>query len=189
MEEQQGFVYTQEGTDCGNPYKNALQISKYFTFILEIQFPFRFPCCFLRGTLEITWERVEYDGDPGPLEDVCKTKCFINLLCKPYFQISFLTQCGILLYRYWWNTSVFPFTKKSYLHRAQWRYYIYLSRVRILVSPSWLLTWLAKIFLFIRILTFWNRKYRYFCLYFSFITLYPSFITFFWQTFCDRWPL
>ena len=31
---------------------------------------------------------------------------------------------------------------------------------------------------FIRILTFWNRKYKYYCLYFSFITLYPSFITF-----------
>ena len=41
----------------------------------------------------------------------------------------------------------------------------YLSRVRILVSP-WLLT-------------FWNRKYKYYCLYFFFITLYPSFITFF----------
>ena len=38
---------------------------------------------------------------------------------------------------------MFPFTKKSYLHRAQWRYYFYLSRVRILVSP-WLLTWLAN---------------------------------------------
>ena len=48
-----------------------------------------------------------------------------------------------LLYRYWWNTRIFPFTKKSYLHRAQWRYYFYLSRVRILVSP-WLLTWLAN---------------------------------------------
>ena len=43
----------------------------------------------------------------------------------------------------WWNTRIFPFTKKSYLHRAQWRYYIYLSRVRILVLP-WLLTWLAN---------------------------------------------
>ena len=31
---------------------------------------------------------------------------------------------------------------------------------------------------FIRILTFWNRKYKYYCLYFSFITLYLSFITF-----------
>ena len=48
-----------------------------------------------------------------------------------------------LLYRYWWNTRIFPFTKKSYLHRAQWRYYFYLSRVRILVSP-WLLAWLAN---------------------------------------------
>ena len=48
-----------------------------------------------------------------------------------------------LLYIYWWNTRIFPFTKKSYLHRAQWRYYFYLSRVRILVLP-WLLTWLAN---------------------------------------------
>ena len=95
----------------------------------------------------------------------------------------------ILLYRYWWNTRIIPFTKESYLHRTQWRYYFYLSRVKILVSP-WLLTWLAKIFLFfIRILTFWNRNYKYCCLYFSFITLYPSFITFLWQAFCDRWPL
>ena len=54
------------------------------------------------------------------------------------------------------------------------------------MSP-WLLTWLAKIFLlFIRILTFWNRKYNYYCLYFSFITLYPSFITFLWQVFCGH---
>ena len=45
-----------------------------------------------------------------------------------------------LLYRYWWNTRIFPFTKKLYLHRAQWRYFFYLSRVRILVSP-WLLTY------------------------------------------------
>ena len=48
-----------------------------------------------------------------------------------------------LLYRYWWNTRIFPFTKKSYLHCAQRRYHFYLSRVRILVSP-WLLTWLAN---------------------------------------------
>ena len=37
----------------------------------------------------------------------------------------------------------FPFTKKSYLHRAQWRYCFHLSRVRILMSP-WLLTWSAN---------------------------------------------
>ena len=51
--------------------------------------------------------------------------------------------CKQLLYRYWWNTRIFPFTKKSYLHHAQWRYYFYLSCVRILVSP-WLLTLLAN---------------------------------------------
>ena len=48
-----------------------------------------------------------------------------------------------LLYRYWWNTRIFPLTKKSYLHRAQWRYCFYLLRVRILVSPR-LLIWLAN---------------------------------------------
>ena len=49
----------------------------------------------------------------------------------------------LLWFRYWWNTRIFPFAKKSYFHRAQWRYYFYLSRVRILVSP-WLPTWLAN---------------------------------------------
>ena len=55
-----------------------------------------------------------------------------------------------LLYRYWWNTRIFPLTKKSYLHRAQsylhraqWIYYFYLSRVRTLES-LWLLIWLAN---------------------------------------------
>ena len=38
-----------------------------------------------------------------------------------------------------------------------------------------------EIFLFIRILTFWNRKYKYYYRYFSLITLYPSF-----KHFCDR---
>ena len=96
-----------------------------------------------------------------------------------------------------WNICIGPV--------EQWRYYFYLLFVRIVVSP-WLLTWLAnykrasrsgrffccyRIFPFlIRILTFLNRKYKYYCLYFSFISpLYPSFITFLWQEFCDRWPL
>ena len=70
------------------------------------------------------------------------------LLCQPLYN-GHLSTMATLLYRYWWDTRIFPFTKKSYLHRAQWRYYFYLSRVRILVSP-WLLT---------LILTFWNRKY------------------------------
>ena len=48
-----------------------------------------------------------------------------------------------ILYGYWWNTRIFLFTKKSYPHYAQWRYYFYLSHVRILVLP-WLLTWLAN---------------------------------------------
>ena len=49
----------------------------------------------------------------------------------------------LCLYRYWWNTRIFPFTKQSYLHRAQWRYYFYLSHMKILVS-SWLLRCLAN---------------------------------------------
>ena len=74
------------------------------------------------------------------------------------------------------------FTKKSYLNRAQWRYYLCEDIGVVMVTNI--------IFLFfIRILTFWNRKYKYYCLYFSFITLYPSFITLLWQAFCDRWPL
>ena len=35
------------------------------------------------------------------------------------------------------------------------------------------------------ILTYCNRKYKYYCLYFSFIILYPSFMTFLWRAFCD----
>ena len=70
------------------------------------------------------------------------------LLCQPLYK-GHLSTMATLLYRYWWDSRIFPYTKKSYLHRAQWRYCFYLSRVRILVS-QWLLT---------LILTFWNRKY------------------------------
>ena len=67
---------------------------------------------------------------------------------------SFLSRCGevklvcvwvrlgynhLILYRCWWNTRISPFSKKSFLHRAQWRYYFYLSCVRILMCP-WLPT-------------------------------------------------
>ena len=116
-----------------------------------------------------------------------------------YFQhekIKFVSPSGhvmfCLFYRYWWNTRIFPLTKKSYRHRPQWRYYFYLSRVRILVSP-WLLTYaFAVIESFFSSLEFWlfgTENHKYFCLYFFFITLYPSFITFLWQAFCNRWPL
>ena len=70
------------------------------------------------------------------------------LLCQPLYN-GHLSTMATLLYRYWWDTRIFPYTKKSYLHRAQWRYYFYLSRMRILLSP-WLLTLIS---------TFWNRKY------------------------------
>ena len=53
----------------------------------------------------------------------------------------------LLLYRYWWNTRIFPLTKKSYLLRVQWRYhmymYFYLSHLKILMS-SWLQRWLTN---------------------------------------------
>ena len=64
----------------------------------------------------------------------------------------------------------FPFTKKSCLHHIQWRYYFYLSCEDIGVAMVTNINF-----------DFWNRKYKYYYLYFSFITLYPSFITF-----CDR---
>ena len=87
------------------------------------------------------------------------------------------------LYRYWWNTRIFPFTKKSYLHRA-------LSEHTIFIFHVWGYWCRHGIFLFfIGILTFWNRKFKYYCRYFSLITLYPGFITFLWPAFCDRWPL
>ena len=73
------------------------------------------------------------------------------ILRAQFGSIHLATDCQFnssFYYRYWWNTRIFPFTKKSHLHRGQWRYYFHLSRVRILVSP-WLLT---------LILTFWNRK-------------------------------
>ena len=60
---------------------------------------------------------------------------------KNIFQIGIDKR--FLLYRYRWNTRISPFTEKSHLHRPQWRYYFYLSRVRILVS-TWLLIWLAS---------------------------------------------
>ena len=110
-------------------------------------------------------------------QNLANCSTFINVF-RVIIMLKLYIKCR-LLYRYWWDTKIFPFTKKSYPHRPQWRYYFYLSRVRILVSP-WLLT---------LILTFWNRKYKYYCLYFSFITLHPSFITFLWQAFCNRWPL
>ena len=83
----------------------------------------------------------------------------------------------------------FPFTKKSYLHRAQWRIFkiLFLS---FTCGDIGVATVTNMVFLFfVRILTFWNRKYKYYCLYFSFITLHLRFITFLWQVFCDRWPL
>ena len=97
-----------------------------------------------------------------------------------------------LLYGYWWNTTIFPFTKKSYLQsRGVKILFLTFTCEGIGVAMVTKIRFCCyRIFLFfIRILTFWNRKYKYYCLYFSFITLYPSFITFLWQAFCDRWPL
>ena len=77
---------------------------------------------------------------------LCVTAKFFTPLRKTMCILldrKMLVYFTLLLYRYWWNTRIFPFAKKSYLHRAQRRYYFYLSRVRILVSP-WLRTWLAN---------------------------------------------
>ena len=103
-----------------------------------------------------------------------------------------ITTNHALLYRYWWNTRIFPFTKKSYLHRA--RIFIFnlanYKRASRSGARSVQISLCYIIFLFfIKVLNFWNRKYKYYCLYFSFIILYPSFITFLWQAICDRWPL
>ena len=73
-----------------------------------------------------------------PLENVRMTSAIVWSKSSVHTGIWYFQ----LLYR-WWNTRIFPFTKRSYLHCAQWRYYFYLSCVRILVAP-WLLTWLAN---------------------------------------------
>ena len=85
------------------------------------------------------------------------------------------------------------------------RLHFHLSRVRILLSVTMVANMISHItrelparfccyrifLLFIRIffirMTLWNRKYKYYCLCFSFVTLYPSFITFFWQAYLFRW--
>ena len=86
-----------------------------------------------------------------------------------------------LLYRYCWNTRIFPFTKKSYLHHVQWRYN-FLSFTCEDIGVA-MVTNINFDFLEQKIFI------KYYCLYFSFITSYPSFITLLWQAFCDRWPL
>ena len=58
---------------------------------------------------------------------------------------NYLATYWHLLYSYWWNTRIFAFTKKSYLHCTQQRYCFYLPRVRILVLP-WLLTYYDTMF-------------------------------------------
>ena len=40
------------------------------------------------------------------------------LLCQPLYN-GHLSTMATLLYRYWWDTRIFPYTKKSYRHRAQ----------------------------------------------------------------------
>ena len=55
------------------------------------------------------------------------------ILRAQFGSIHLATDCQFnssFYYRYWWNTRIFPFTKKSHLHRGQWRYYFHLSRVR-----------------------------------------------------------
>ena len=72
------------------------------------------------------------------------------------------------------NTRNFPFTKKSYPHRAV--KILFLSFTCEDIGVAMVTNMISQ--LQERFLTFWNRKYKYYCLYLSFITLYPSFITF-----------
>ena len=97
-------------------------------------------CTLLRGSLSFTFMyRLRWTGQKK-YEKWCKEMVapvlgfFLGKKLEG-FSLSWRTPNCILLYRYWWNTRIFYFTKKSYLHRAQWRYYFYLSRVRIVVSP------------------------------------------------------
>ena len=71
---------------------------------------------------------------------LCMCVCMYVNLCM---YVCKLCMYVCLLYRSDEIPGFFILLKKSYRHRAQWRYYLYLSRVRILVSP-WLLTWLAN---------------------------------------------
>ena len=86
-----------------------------------------------RGTYRLTYNQEIPPPLPLPVVTVRETNGTYQTQSNNHF----------LLYRYWSNTKIFTFTKKPYLHRAQWRYCFYLSRVRILVSP-WLLKWLAN---------------------------------------------
>ena len=84
-------------------------------------------------------------------------------VCVPQVQSKENEEERPCLSKYWRNRGYYM---------AVWGYYFYLSRVKILVSP-WLLT--------LTILTFWNRKYKYYCLFLLF-----NFISEFHNIFCDR---
>ena len=138
-----------------------------------------FVYCRIEGIKVMWWWNVE--DVTWPLGDTN----FIFECWKYLSRVSF-AHLSLTRERYFQHSKIKFVSPSSHvtsnLHCPQWRYYFYLSRVRILVSP-WLLTWLAN----------YNRASRsiilYDCLYFSFITLCPSFLTFLWQAFCNRWPL
>ena len=144
------------------------------------------------------WPVVVSGGDPNLLPPV--------VICP-------ITIVVLLLHGYSWNTGIFPCTENSYLHRAQWYYFYLspvrtlmspwlLTRLtnykrasssvtRPVLFKSHSQDGFSKIHLCYYIiflsswhfLTFWSSRYMYYCLYFSSITLYPSFITFLWQAF------
>ena len=97
-------------------------------------FPLFYDCLCLSGCLSITKRTLHIS-----LKIWILCSCGKNSLVR----CAHLWDIIHLLYRYWWNTRIFPFNKKSYLHRAQWRYYFYLSCVRMLVFP-WLLIWVPN---------------------------------------------
>ena len=108
-------------------------------------------------------------------------------MSERYFEhekIKFVSPSGrvmfCLFYSYWWNSYIkhnflkFIFEATNIvqlkwspiakcLSQKCYETRIYSCKGEIMVTNT--------------ILTFWNRKYKYYCLYFSFITLYPSFLS------------
>ena len=98
-----------------------------------------------------------------------------SLLCQPLYN-GHLSTMATLLHRYWWDTRIFPYTKKI-ISSSRAVKILFLSftceDIGVAVVTNIDCDFLdQKIFI------------KYYCIYFSFITLYPSF-----RTFCDRWPL
>ena len=107
--------------------------------------------------------------------------------CPPTIYFKFITKCDKCYYKV---RQLFLLQSAMVCYYKVRQLFYYKVRQVLLQSATVLAMVTNIIFLFfLRILTFWNRKYKYYCLYISFITLYQSFITFLWQAFCDRWTL